>query len=80
MSKFIRVRVENGMLVGVAPPGLPEGTELDLQVADDGDDDMTEEELAELNEELEASHKQAVAGQGVDAKEVIRRLREQFSR
>jgi hypothetical protein len=54
IMKTLKVRVENGKIVGEAPPGLPEGTEIELCIAHPGDD-MTEEELAELNRALEAA-------------------------
>ncbi|HEX2692239.1 MAG TPA: hypothetical protein VHN14_36770 [Kofleriaceae bacterium] len=48
--KAIRVRVENGRISGDAPPGLPEG-EADLCLAE-GDDDMSEADLARLDDAL----------------------------
>ena len=75
MSKAIRVRVEDGKLVGKAPAGLAEGSELDLVVADVDDDDLSETELDALNDVLSASLKQAKAGAGIDADALHRRLR-----
>ena len=49
--KAIRVHVDNGRISGDAPPGLPDG-DVDLVLAD-GDDEMTEAELARLNDALE---------------------------
>ena len=73
MASF-KVRVEGGKLVGTAPPGLPEGTELEVSVADPGDD-MTEEELAELNRALEAAWQSVQKGDVRPAEEAIARLR-----
>ena len=70
----LKVRVENGKIVGVAPPGLPEGTELELALADPGDE-MTEEELEQLNRALEASWRSVQAGRVRPAEEVISELR-----
>ena len=70
----LRVRVENGRIVGEAPPGLPEGTELEVALADPGDD-MTEEELAELNRALEASWRSIKEGRLRLAEDVISELR-----
>ena len=70
----LKVRVENGKIVGEAPPGLPEGTELELSLADPGDD-MTEEELAELNRALEASWRSVKEGRLRPAEDVISDLR-----
>ena len=46
--KAIRVRVENGRVTGVAPPGLPDG-EVELCLAD-SDDDVVGDELVRLND------------------------------
>ena len=70
----IKVRVENGKIIGSAPPGVPEGTELELQIADPGDD-LTEEELAALNKVLEAGWRSVEAGRFRPAGEVISELR-----
>ena len=51
--KAIRVRVENGRITGVAPPGLPDG-EIELCIAEPDDmDEMTDAELAQLDESLQ---------------------------
>ena len=70
----LKVRVENGRIVGVAPPGLLEGTELELCFADPGDD-MTDEELADLNRSLEAAWRSVEAGRLRLARDVISDLR-----
>ncbi len=57
----IKVRVENGKIIGDAPPGFEDGDELELCVADPGDD-MSDEELAELNRVLEKSLESAQDG------------------
>jgi hypothetical protein len=70
----IKVRVENGKVVGPAPRGMPEGTELELRIADPGDE-MTEEELATLNRALEAGWRSVEAGRFRSARDVISELR-----
>lgn len=72
--KALRVRVQNGQIVGDAPPGIPEGTELDLCVAEP-DEEMTEEELSRLNGALEAAWRSAQAGRIRPATEVLAELR-----
>jgi hypothetical protein len=47
----LRARVKNGRLQLDQPTGLPEGTELDLVVDDEGDD-LTEHERQALHETL----------------------------
>jgi hypothetical protein len=70
----IKVRVENGRIIGRAPPGMPEGTELELRIADPGDD-LTEEELKNLNKALEAGWRSVEAGRFRPADVVISELR-----
>ncbi len=72
--KTLKVRIENGKMVGEAPPGLSEGEELDLCIADPGDD-MTEAELAALNKALEAGWRSVEAGRFRPVAEVIADLR-----
>jgi hypothetical protein len=71
--KAIRVRVENGRISGEAPEGLPDG-EVDLCLAD-SDDDMSEEELARLNDALERGFESIKAGRFRRATDVIADLR-----
>ena len=60
--KGIRVHVENGRISGDAPPGLPDG-DVDLVLAD-GDDEMTEAELALLTEFLLPIARACADGEG----------------
>jgi hypothetical protein len=71
--KAIRVRVENGRITGDAPPGLPDG-EVDLCLADT-DDDLSEAELAHLNEALQRGFEAVQSGRFRPAHEVIVDLR-----
>jgi hypothetical protein len=71
--KAIRVRVENGRISGDAPPGTPDG-DLELRIAET-EDDMSDEELARLNEALAQGFEQIKAGQFRPAADVIAKLR-----
>jgi hypothetical protein len=75
--KAIRVRVENGQITGDAPPGMPEG-DVDLVLADDNDDDMSEAELARLNDALERGFESLKAGRFRPARDAIADLRPRF--
>ncbi|MCL2723080.1 MAG: hypothetical protein FWD69_01460 [Polyangiaceae bacterium] len=55
------------------PTELPEGTELVLTVADEGDD-MDDAERTQLHESLRRSIAQAKAGHFIDGDEVIAKL------
>lgn len=71
--KAIRVRVENGQIIGEAPPGLPDG-DLDLCLAD-SDDELGDEELARLNAALAKGFEAIQAGRFRPATGVISDLR-----
>lgn len=71
--KALKVRVENGHITGEAPAGLADG-EHDLCLADDGDD-LTDEELVQLDSVIERSWQDAKAGRVVAAGEVLAELR-----
>jgi len=71
--KAIRVRIENGRISGEAPPGIPDG-ELELRLAEP-EDDMSDDELARLNEALARGFEQIKAGQFRPAADVISDLR-----
>lgn len=70
----LRARVENGRIHLDEPTDLPEGTELELVIADEGDN-LDPEERRKLNEALEASWKEAEAGQLRPASELLEELR-----
>ena len=72
--KAIRVGVENGQITGEAPAGLPD-SELDLCLADDDDDEMSDDELARLNETLTRAFESVKAGRVRPASDVIAELR-----
>lgn len=70
----LRARVQNGRLHLDQPTGLPEGTELDLVVDDEGDD-LTEHERQALHETLARSWASAQAGELRPASAIIDELR-----
>ncbi|MGZ5429147.1 MAG: hypothetical protein ACXWFS_09070 [Thermoanaerobaculia bacterium] len=70
----IRAEVKNGRLVVDAPTSLPEGTTLELTIADEGDD-LGEVERAALHAALDESFRQAKHGEVADANVAIRKLR-----
>ena len=71
----LRVRVEKGRLVLDGSTTLPEGTIVDL-VADDEEDDLTDEERRALYEALSASSKSAEAGRLRPASAILDELRQ----
>jgi hypothetical protein len=72
--KALRVKVQDGRLVGDAPASLPEGTVLDVCIADSGDD-MSPDEHAALSAFLDESWREFQAGNVVPAEDVLARLR-----
>ena len=69
----LRVRVQNGRITGEAPPGFPEG-EVELCLAD-SDDALSEEELARLNEALDAAWTSIAEGRFMSATDLLAELR-----
>lgn len=70
----LRVRVENGRIIGTAPRGFAEGAELELCLAQP-DDAMSPAELAALGRALDAGWQSMQAGRMRPAQEVIAELR-----
>lgn len=70
----LKARVVKGRLIMDEPCDLPEGTELDLVVADDGDE-LDEAERAELENAIEKSFEEVQAGKLIPADEVLKNLR-----
>jgi hypothetical protein len=71
----LRARVTAGRLVLDVPTSLPEGTEIDLVVADDGDE-LDDAERVLLHESIRQSMAQVAAGESVSAEEVLGSLDE----
>jgi hypothetical protein len=79
--RTLKARVENARLKLDEPTDLPEGKVIELVPLDEmlarGGDDLDDEERAALHRELEASIKEAEAGELVDFEVVLRQLRSQ---
>lgn len=71
--KALKVRVEGGRIHGDAPAGLPEG-EIELCLAEP-EEEMSEQEAAELCRALEAGWRSAGAGRLRPASEILAELR-----
>lgn len=69
----LKARVVNGRFVIETPAPFPEGTELDLQIVDDGDE-MDEEEQAALDAALSEAANEAKAGRTRPIGELLKRL------
>jgi DNA-binding GntR family transcriptional regulator len=72
--KSISAHVKNGQIVPDEPIGLFEGEALEVLVADDIDDEMTPEELEELDAALAESEAQFARGEFVEAREFALKL------
>jgi hypothetical protein len=70
---ILRGRVEHGRIIVDELIDLPDGTEVEIAVAES--DEMTPEERAELDASLERGMGQAARGEGISAGEMLRRLR-----
>ncbi len=70
----LKVRVENGKIIGDAPRGIAEGTELELCLAEP-QDELSEDELAALQASLDAGWKSMEAGRYRPASDVVAELR-----
>lgn len=71
--KTLTARVNRGRIVVEEPTRLPEGTVLNLTIADAGDD-LSDEERAALHAALAASWSSAQAGHTRPGSELIARL------
>ncbi len=70
----LKVRVEKGKIIGDAPRGVADGTELELCPAEP-QDDMSAEEPAALQAALDAGCRSMEAGRYRPADDVIAELR-----
>ena len=70
----LKARVRNGRLVIDEPTAFPEGTEIDLAVADVGDE-LDDEERSALHTALAESWASAQAGRTSPATDLLRKLR-----
>lgn len=72
--KTVRLRVHDGKLVGDAPASLREGTVLHAVIAD-REEEMSPDELDELNRTLDESWDELEQGREISAADVIRTIR-----
>ncbi len=70
----LKARVRKGRLVVEDPVEFPEGTELELTIADPGDD-LDDAERTALHEALAKAWESAKAGRSRPAEELIKELR-----
>ena len=68
-------RVKGGQIVVEGKTDLPEGTELTLVMVE-ADDEMTPEERADLEAELERGREAIAAGRGMSGDDLLARVRE----
>jgi len=73
MTLTLKARVLAGRLVLDEPTELPDGSEVELVLADDGDE-LDEDDRARLHASLRRSADQFRAGRGIDADEALSRL------
>jgi hypothetical protein len=71
----LHARVRGGQIVVEGKTELPEGTELTLVMVD-AEDEMTSEERADLEAELERGRAAIASGQGISGDELLARVRE----
>lgn len=74
MTLTLKAQVKGGRLVLDEPTELPDGTEVELVLADEGDD-LDDADRARLHASLHRSAEQLRAGRGIDADEALARLR-----
>ena len=70
----IRAKVKDGRILLDEPTNLPEGTVLELDVDDEGDD-LTDPERRALNEGIRRAWESAEAGHLTPASAIVDRLR-----
>jgi hypothetical protein len=71
----LHARVKGGQIVVEGKTDLPEGTEVTLVMVE-ADDEMTAEERADLEAELERGRAAIAAGKGISGDELLARVRE----
>lgn len=75
MTFTMTARVHDGRLLLDEPVNLPEGTEVELVLADDGDA-LDGTDRSRLHAALDRSAKQLARGEMIPAEEVLSRLRQ----
>jgi hypothetical protein len=74
MTLSLKAKVHGGRLVLDEPTELPEGSVVELVLADDGDD-LANDDRARLHASLQRSAEQFREGRGIDADQALARLR-----
>jgi hypothetical protein len=74
MTLTLKAQVRGGRLVLDEPTELPEGSEVEFVLAEDGDT-LADDDRARLHASLRRSAEQLRVGRGVDAEEALARLR-----
>ncbi|MFT3773450.1 MAG: hypothetical protein QM820_49370 [Minicystis sp.] len=74
MKLSLKAQVRGGRLVLDEPTELPEGSEVELMIADDGDE-LDDGDRARLHASLQRSAELLRAGHGIDADQMLARLR-----
>jgi hypothetical protein len=74
MTLTLRARVRGGRLVLDEPIDLPEGSEVDLVLADE-QDDLDDEDRARLHAALDRARGEVLRGETLDKDEFLDRLR-----
>ena len=73
MTLTLKAKVRGGRLVLDEPIDLPEGSEVDLVLANAGDD-LDDEDRVRLHQALARSEKQYQGGEAILAEEALKRL------
>lgn len=73
MTLTLKARVRAGRLVLDEPTELPDGSEVELVLADEGDD-LDDDDRARLHASILRSAEQFRAGLGIDAEDALARL------
>ena len=74
MAWTLKAQVRGGRLLLDEPTDLPEGSEVELVIADEGDD-LDDTDRAQLHAALRRSEGELQAEYGIDAEEALARLR-----
>jgi hypothetical protein len=74
MTLTMKAHVRGGRLVLDEPTDLPEGSEVELVLADEGDE-LDDDDRARLHASLQRSDEQLRAGRGIDADQALALLR-----
>jgi hypothetical protein len=74
MTLTLKAQVRGGRLLLDEPTDLPEGSEVDLVLADEGDE-LDDDDRARLHASLERSAEQFRAHRGIDADQALILLR-----